>query len=217
MSAVSWRRNVLALLVVLAAAAVPAQADTVSINVDQARVMRLPDGAATVVIGNPLIADATLQSGGVVVLTGKSYGATNMLALDRNGRIIMDKTVQVLSASDADLVVVYRGSQRESYSCAPDCERRITLGDTPAFFELDASAGRRPPGAGPERRAEVSADAGVNGPLTGQPGSSRSAQEFQNFGLLRIASIRGARRRAVSANAKFAATKVRHPLDPSNA
>jgi hypothetical protein len=141
MSAMSWRRNVLALLVVLATAAVPAQADTVSINVDQARVMRLPDGAATIVIGNPLIADATLQNGGVVVLTGKSYGATNMLALDRNGRIIMDKTVQVLSPSDTDLVVVYRGSQRESYSCAPDCERRITLGDAPTYFDSTLAQG----------------------------------------------------------------------------
>jgi hypothetical protein len=131
-------------MLVMAVAVTSVEADTVSINVDQARVMRLPDGAATVVIGNPLIADATLQSGGIVVLTGKGFGSTNMLALDRAGRIIMDKTVQVLSPSDADLVVVYRGAQRESYSCAPDCERRITLGDTPAYFDATmAQSGAR--------------------------------------------------------------------------
>jgi hypothetical protein len=111
-----------------------AQADTVTLGIDQAQVMRLPGGVATIVIGNPLIADATLQSGGILVITGKGYGSTNMLALDAKGQIVMDKTVQVLSPSSSDLVVVYRGVERESYSCAPDCERRMTLGDSPNFF-----------------------------------------------------------------------------------
>ena len=60
--------------------------------------MKLPDRVATIVIGNPLIADATLQSGGILVITGKGYGSTNLLALDRDGRVVMDKTVQVLGA-----------------------------------------------------------------------------------------------------------------------
>jgi hypothetical protein len=46
----------------------------------------------------------------------------------------MNKTVQVLSANDGDLVTVFKGVERESYSCAPDCERRITLGDSSAHF-----------------------------------------------------------------------------------
>ena len=46
----------------------------------------------------------------------------------------MDTTVQVLGAAGSDLVVVYKGIERETYSCAPDCERRITLGDSPAYF-----------------------------------------------------------------------------------
>jgi len=116
------------------ASAAPARADTLSINVDQAQIMRLPEKIATIVIGNPLIADATLQSGGILVVTGKGYGATNLLALDRSGRVVMEKTVQVLSAGTGDLVTVYKGVERESYSCAPTCERRITLGDSPAYF-----------------------------------------------------------------------------------
>ena len=124
--------------VLLAVAAVvgaaPAQADTLSINVDQAQIMRLPEKIATIVIGNPLIADATLQSGGVLVVTGKGYGATNLLALDRSGRVVMEKTIQVLGAGTGDIVTVFKGVERESYSCAPNCERRITLGDSPGFF-----------------------------------------------------------------------------------
>jgi hypothetical protein len=138
MSAVSlaswWRRLRLPAVLALALSATPAFAESITVNVDEARIMKLPEGVATVVIGNPLIADATLQSGGILVLTGKGFGATNLLALDRTGRVVTNKTVEVVGAKGADLVVVYRGMERESYSCAPVCERRITLGDSPAYF-----------------------------------------------------------------------------------
>src|SRR5665647_673349 len=140
MSAVARRRRLVGLLAwtLLCGAvlgATPTQADTVTINVDEARVMKLPERVATIVIGNPLIADATLQSGGIIVVTGKGFGATNMLALDRTGNVVMNTTVQVLGAtSNSDLVIVFKGIERESYSCAPDCERRLTLGDSSAYF-----------------------------------------------------------------------------------
>ena len=84
------------------------------------------------------------------MLTGKGFGSTNLLALDRAGKVVMDTTVQVLGASaNSDLVVVYKGVERESYSCAPDCERRLTLGDSPAYFTaiLTQSGTPRRPGA----------------------------------------------------------------------
>src|SRR5690349_4333238 len=93
-----------------------AKADTIKVNLDQAQVMRLPAGVATVVIG-------------------KGYGTTNMVALDRGGRVLMDKTVTVGPPRAGDLVVVYKGIERESYTCAPECAPRITvLGDNPAYF-----------------------------------------------------------------------------------
>ena len=114
--------------------AASAQADTVTVSIDRARIMRLPEGVATIVIGNPLIADASLQRGGVLVVTGKGYGSTNLLALDRDGHVVLDKTVRVQGPSHGNLVVVYRGTDRESYSCAPQCEPRITLGDGQKYF-----------------------------------------------------------------------------------
>ncbi len=108
--------------------------ENVTVSVDQAKVMKLPANVATIVIGNPLIADATLQTAGILVITGKGFGETNMLALDRQGEVVMTKMVRVLGPSSRDMVVVYKGGERESYSCAPECERRITLGDSPAYF-----------------------------------------------------------------------------------
>jgi hypothetical protein len=129
------RRLVVASAVALfAMLAAPASAAPFTVNVDQAHIMRLPDKVATIVIGNPLIADASLQSGGILVVTGKSFGSTNMLALDRAGKTILDTTIQVMGPPGGDLVVVYRGVDRESYSCTPECAPRITLGDNTKFF-----------------------------------------------------------------------------------
>jgi hypothetical protein len=114
--------------------AAPARADSVTVSIDRAQVMHLPERVTTIVIGNPLIADASLQRGGILVLTGKGFGETNLLALDREGHMVMDKTVQVRGPQNGDLVVVYRGVDRETYSCMPLCEPRITLGDAPNYF-----------------------------------------------------------------------------------
>jgi Flp pilus assembly secretin CpaC len=107
--------------------------DTIAVNVDQAKLVRLPGKVATIVVGNPLIADVTLQPGGMLVVTGKGYGATNFIALDRAGEILIDRQIQVEGPSDR-LVTVYRGVERESYSCVPLCQRRVTLGDSDAYF-----------------------------------------------------------------------------------
>jgi len=107
--------------------------DTIAVNVDQAKLVRLPGKVATIVVGNPMIADVTLQPGGMIVVTGKGYGATNFIALDRGGEILVDRQIQVEGPSDR-LVTVYRGVDRESYSCLPICQRRVTLGDSDNYF-----------------------------------------------------------------------------------
>src|SRR5205085_3951582 len=100
-------------------------------RLDQARLVKLPERTATLVIGNPLIADAAVQPGGVVVITAKAYGMTNLVALDRTGTMLIEYPIQVIGPGDRT-VVVYRGVERETYSCVPKCERRITLGDSAA-------------------------------------------------------------------------------------
>ena len=107
--------------------------EPITVHLDQAKLLKLPERTATLVIGNPLIADAVVQPGGVVVITAKSYGMTNLVALDRTGATLVEYPIQVVGPSDA-VVVVYRGIERESYSCAPNCERRITLGDSAGLF-----------------------------------------------------------------------------------
>jgi hypothetical protein len=113
---------------------VAALAADLSVTLDQAKLLKLPNNVATIVIGNPLIADASLQTGGALVITGKGYGTTNIIALDRAGNVLIDKSV-VVKGPRENVVVVYRGVDRESYSCTPSCERRITLGDGVSYFD----------------------------------------------------------------------------------
>ncbi len=112
----------------------PAHAlDTITVALDQARITKIPDSASTLVVGNPLIADVTVRPGGLLVVTGKSYGVTNLIVLDASGAVLSEHYVEVGAPRD-EVVVVYRGANRESYTCTPMCEPRIMLGDSQEFF-----------------------------------------------------------------------------------
>lgn len=113
-------------------AAAPALADEpIAVHLDQAKILKLPDRATTVVIGDPLIADMSIQPGGLAVITGKGYGETNVVVLDKSSAVLMEKTIEVKAPAEP-LVFVYRGNMgtRQTYSCTPDCSPRVTLGDT---------------------------------------------------------------------------------------
>jgi Pilus formation protein N terminal region len=105
----------------------------ITVRLDQAALFQLPVSAATVVIGNPLIADVTIQSG-VAVVTGKGYGGTNVIVLDHGGVVLLEKQIVVTSPSD-HVVYIYRGPSRTTYSCNPDCSARVNLGDDPDVFD----------------------------------------------------------------------------------
>src|SRR5262245_30967859 len=96
----------------IASAAEPIEAlksgGTLIVAIDRAKIAKLPERTATLVIGNPLIADASVQPGGIAVITAKSYGATNLVALDRSGTMLFEAPVQVVGPLDKT-VVVYRG------------------------------------------------------------------------------------------------------------
>jgi hypothetical protein len=136
LSPLHWRAVALLMIAIAApAAARPLMPDEpIVIVLDHARLLQLPDRAANVIVGNPLIADLSIQSGGLSVITGKSYGTTNFIVTDRKGVVLMERTVAVTGSNDGT-VVVYRGMDRETYSCTPDCSRRLTLGDMPEFFD----------------------------------------------------------------------------------
>jgi hypothetical protein len=110
-----------------------AGADSVSVMLDQARLLRLPDRVSTIIIGNPSIADATMQDSQTLVITGRSSGTTNFIVLDSGGEPIAEQLISVEGPSDNN-ISVYRGPQRFSYNCAPNCQPNVVPGDNPDYF-----------------------------------------------------------------------------------
>jgi Flp pilus assembly secretin CpaC len=135
----SIQKFVVAVALAFLAAVLPAKADTVNVVLDQATILRLPEKVATIVIGNPSVADGNLQANGLLVLTGKGYGTTNLIALDARGNTLVEHLLNVAGPMKDGRVTIYRGVERETWSCVPNCERSMVLGDGPNYFETAIS------------------------------------------------------------------------------
>ncbi len=116
-----------------------AVSDPVEVQVNMARILRISAPAATVIIGNPAVADVTIQDPQTLVLTGKSFGDTNLIVLDAQGNPIADTIMRVV-ADGADVVTVYLGSKRTSVACSPTCQPVIRLGDDAEYAQQTATA-----------------------------------------------------------------------------
>lgn len=122
----------LAFLSLFFSIALPASAQSnagfdIELRLDHARLIRMPQGTVTIVLGNPKIADITPQKSGFYVLTGKSFGSTNLISQDNNGNVLGAFVLRVLPNSDDSQMIVQRGLERETLHCLPKC--------VPAFTE----------------------------------------------------------------------------------
>lgn len=106
----------------------------ISVQADHAKIQRLPRSASTIILGNPLIADVTVEGGKLLVITGKNYGTTNLIALDQAGVEIAHFKIHV-KTNGIHKLTVQSGVAKLSYTCAPRCEREYQAGDDPASLE----------------------------------------------------------------------------------
>jgi Flp pilus assembly secretin CpaC len=129
--------------VALAAAlgAAPARAEDLIVKYDQSQLLRLPRAASEIIIGNPAIADVSVQAGNLLVVTGKTFGITNIIALDAERNVIQDQRILV-RRDEVKVVNLQRGTQRQSFNCTPQCNPSITVGDEQTYFDSIAKASR---------------------------------------------------------------------------
>ncbi len=111
-----------------------AVADDLIVRYDQSQLLRLPRPVSEVIIGNPSIADVAVQGGNLLVVTGKTFGITNIIALDQQRNVIQDQRV-IVQRDEARVINLHKGSQRFSFTCSPNCTPSITIGDDSVFFE----------------------------------------------------------------------------------
>ncbi|MCC7251852.1 MAG: pilus assembly protein N-terminal domain-containing protein [Hyphomicrobium sp.] len=112
-----------------------AKAADLVVAYDQSQLLRLPRPVASVIIGNPSIADVAIHGGNLLVVTGKTFGITNIIALDDDRNIIQDQRI-VVQRDEVRTVNLSKGGKRESYSCTPNCSPTLTIGDDKEYFAM---------------------------------------------------------------------------------
>ena len=125
-------------LALSAAASFAAAADLI-VTYDQSQILKLAKPAKEIIIGNAVIADVVVRDKTFLIVTGKSFGITNLIALDEERNVI--SSIRVIVRRDETRVVnLIKGGKRQSFNCTPQCNPSITVGDDPAYFEQVAKS-----------------------------------------------------------------------------
>lgn len=103
-----------------------------TVDADKSQMLTVNATPGAVIIGNPSIADVTLQ-GNKVFVHGRNYGETNLVILDIEGQQIANFDVVTRQMAESSLVV-YKAGERQSMTCAPTCEAQLQVGDTQRYF-----------------------------------------------------------------------------------
>ncbi len=107
----------------------------VSIVMDEVRVITFPRPVATVFLGNPIIADATMIDSYHAFLLGKTFGVTNLVALNAQNQTIVNQQITVANRGGG-VVTLNKGTAQFTYSCAAGhCEASPRPGDQKTFFD----------------------------------------------------------------------------------
>ena len=112
---------------VLTASAVPlgaASAQSLNVEIDRSARVALTGSAASVIVGNPDIADVTVVDANTLFVTGKGYGVTEVIAVDGVGRTIFQGEIVVTGGSTGS-VRVWRGARATEMACAASCAPSI--------------------------------------------------------------------------------------------
>jgi hypothetical protein len=81
-----------------------------------------------------MIADVTmLKNNNTMVITGKGFGHTNLIAIDAAGSLVEEQQIQVLPSRG--VLLLQSGSSRISYACDPTCMPTAQLGDDDKTFK----------------------------------------------------------------------------------
>ena len=141
----------------LAASTAHGAEKSITVFADQAKIVNITGRPTTVVVGNPMIADVTIQ-GEVLAIHGRHFGNTNLIILDAQGGELASLQINVIRSGIND-VEMYKGGNegkfvgKFSYVCAPNCESVMMPGDDtdyngsivrPGLRQEQGSADERP-------------------------------------------------------------------------
>jgi len=129
----------IALLFAMLAPTAQAMAEDFLVQFDQARLLRLARPAQDIIVGNPSIADVAIQGKKLLVVTGKSFGVTNLIVLDADGSVIINRKM-IVQGDDRKYVNLQKGDTRQSYNCFPTCQAALVIGDRSEYGDAVSKA-----------------------------------------------------------------------------
>lgn len=110
----------LSLAAVTVAGPALAQSAPLSVEIDHTARLNLRGSAASVVVGNPQIADVTVVDDRTLFVSGRGFGVTEIVVLDAVGRTLYQNTV-VVAAPSSGQVRVWRGGAVTDMACSATC------------------------------------------------------------------------------------------------
>lgn len=111
----------------------------IGVVVDEAKMIALDRPAKTIYVGNPAIADISVVDARHAFVLGKTFGMTNLIALDSDGRQIANRQIAVVNGQQALTLNV--GTGQYNFACTRGhCETMPRPGDAPAFVTGTESA-----------------------------------------------------------------------------
>lgn len=96
--------------------------------------IKLKGSASSVVLGNKNIADVAVHDDTLLFVTGKTFGTTNLLVFDKEGRQIFSADI-VVTVNSSNLVTINRSGASYTYDCAPQCRAALSTGDSVEHFD----------------------------------------------------------------------------------
>jgi hypothetical protein len=123
----------LGLVGMLAAAGTAIADSSLALDVDDAKLVKLAGEPSTVVVSNPMFADASIQGNKLIVI-GKNTGRTKIIVLDFDGKQLANMMVKV-QRGENQVVSVYRAGVRRTMTCEPFCDQQLVVNDDSSRFK----------------------------------------------------------------------------------
>ena len=152
-----------------------------TLELNKTQILRLSQPAAAVIIGNPQVADISVQSDKTLFMIGRGYGETNILILDAYDNVLLESVITVVPPRNRQQVNVIMGNEgTQSYHCAPYCQPAPQLGNSPDFISSSSGKAGAANGdavlsgsGGSNTTSSTSPSAPAGGPTSGDSGSPR--------------------------------------------
>src|SRR5215510_5572698 len=108
------RRLLVLVSMLVAMTSAAAMADGLNLNWREARVVKLAKPATSVVVGDPTVADVTLDTPDTVIVFGKTPGETNLLVLSGTQELLLDWPIVVSPVSARHVSVLNATGDKEA-------------------------------------------------------------------------------------------------------